>query len=179
MKRITTILLALLAVIGLCACTGRDQGAPAPTQAQAAATAQSGDKLMNFETSDINGEPISFADFSDKKVIMVNFWETWCPPCMGELPELEALYEKYKDEGFMLLGVCSNSEKEEILSTVDRLGLTYPVFMVTDSLKGYQTQYVPTTVFVNGSGELLKSEPDIGSKSGQEWESIITDLLGN
>lgn len=148
-----------------------DPAEPTPTQTE--------EERFSFRTTDVNGSPIAFSDFSDKKVIMVNFWETWCPPCMGEIPELVELYEKYKDEGFLLLGVFSNSEEPTVRSTVMQYGISYPVLAATEDFTPYQTEYVPTTVFFNGSGEQLGGKPYIGALSGEDWEAIITGFLGD
>ncbi len=132
---------------------------------------------VDFSTTDINCEPISMAALSEKKVIMINFWESWCHPCVSEMPSIQALYEKYADRGFIVLGVYGQSEEEEIRAAVEKLHITYPVFYVTDSLKPYQTQYVPTTVFIDGSGRLLTDEPVVGSQSASDWESLILRYL--
>lgn len=181
MKRILIILLVLLmAVLAGCkAPSAAPQETPAPETAVPEATVSpDGSEVLRFETVDVNGEPVSFADFADKKLIMVNLWETWCPPCMGELPDLEALYEKYRGEGFVILGVYSQSELSEVKSTVESLGIQYPVFEATSDFSRYRTQYVPTTVFVNAAGELMTDEPYIGSMTAAQWEQIITGLLG-
>ncbi len=179
MKRLLIMLIALAAVLCI-GCGEAEKPAPAPSVTPMGTSSPTSEPvLLDFSTEDIDGKPIKFSDFSDRKVIMVNFWETWCPPCMSELPELERLYEKYREEGFVILGVCSNSEPDTIRSTMLQMGMTYPVFMSVDSLSRYQTQYVPTTVFVNGLGELLHDEPYIGAMSGEAWEEIITGYLGN
>ena len=79
------------------------------------------DGAVDFSTTDINGEPISMKALSDKKVIMINFWESWCHPCVSEMPSIQALYEKYADRGFTVLGVYGQSEEEEIRAAVEKL----------------------------------------------------------
>lgn len=171
MKRTAALLLALLlaaTVPAFFACTGSDTPAPAP---------DTGERL-DFDTEDIYGKPISLAALSDKRVIMINFWEAWCRPCVSEMPTIQALYEKYGDRGFAVVGVYGSSEAADVRETVEKLGITYPVFFNTESLKPYQTQYVPTTVFTDGTGKLLLDEPVIGAQSRDEWEKTITSLLG-
>ena len=58
---------------------------------------------LEFSTTDIKGKAISNEDVKDSKLIMVNFWEPWCGPCVNEMPELEKLYKKYKDKGFIII----------------------------------------------------------------------------
>ena len=106
---------------------------------------------------------------------MVNFFEPWCPPCIGELPELEALYEDYRDKGFQILGVYSTEEgTEEVLA---KAGVSYPVLRYTEAFDVFQTGYVPTTVFFNAAGELV-GETVVGSRSYAEWETIVKELMG-
>ena len=198
MKRIAIILAALL-MLFTCACTMRIPGsqgsggqvfdpfaqaertaapvfaseAPAPTESPLP------EGMVTFSGVDVNGDPISLADFASAKVIMINFFETWCPPCMGELPDLETIYEQYKDRGLVILGVYSSSDNASILSTISSIGITYPVLPCTPTLAELQTEYVPTTVFINARGEKLLDEPCIGSRDLAGWESVILPLLQN
>ena len=133
---------------------------------------------FDFSTEDINGNPVSASDFTDAKVIMVNFWEPWCGPCVGEMPDLEKLYETYKDQGLVILGSFSTSgADEDVKKVVEDIGITYPIIRTDRMLQQYMTAYVPTTIFVDGEGNILTEEPYIGAKSAAEWERIITDYL--
>ena len=193
MKKILAILLTAAVLMTAAGCTVNygglvsqledqaqsifDTKAPLEATAAPAETSAPQGERVDFSAVDVNGDPISMADFADAKVVMINFFETWCPPCMGEIPDLVALYEKYRDEGFVILGVFGSSDKSAMQSVIAGQGITYPVFEVTNSLTKYQTQYVPTTIFTDGSGNLLSEEPYIGSKSYAEWESVITSFL--
>lgn len=132
---------------------------------------------FSFTAEDINGKTVSFSDFSDKKLIMLNFFESWCGPCVNETPDLVGLYEKYKDDGFVIIGAFGSSETSEVKALAESLGVTYPVVPATESMQSYRTQYVPTTVFFDAEGNLLSDEPYVGSQSYSSWESIITSLL--
>lgn len=133
---------------------------------------------VDFDETGIDGERVEMKALSDKKVVMINFFETWCSPCMGELPAIESLYEKYSGEGFMVIGVYSSSSQEDVKAAAQRLGITYPLIPVNGSLSKHQTQYVPTTIFVDGTGALLRTSPEVGAKSEAAWEKIILELLG-
>lgn len=132
---------------------------------------------LSFTAEDIRNGAFAFSDLADRKVIMINFFETWCNPCMRELPDLEKLYEQYKDEGFVIIGVFGSSDEAEVLSVVNSMGISYPVVKDVKELSKYRTDYVPTTVFLNGSGELLSDEAEVGAKSFSDWEELIISFL--
>ena len=95
--------------------------------------------------------------FSGGKVVVVNFWATWCLPCREETPALEKAYEQYKDSGMVILGVNLTDQDSisEVESFVQEFKLTYPILLdrdgtVSNSL--YQIRGLPTTFFVNREG---------------------------
>lgn len=120
------------------------------------------------------------ASFRGKKIIMVNFFESWCGPCMKEMPALEQLYEDYGEEGFQLLGVfMTPGDDKNIESVIEQFGITFPVLDGSDgSLAMYASPYVPTSVFFDGDGTLLEEETVIGSGSYELFEEKIQQYLG-
>lgn len=132
-----------------------------------------------FSMTDINGDTLSLEDFSDKKLIMVNFWEPWCGPCVGEMPDLQSLYDIYKDKGFVILGVyASTYMHDDAVYLLDELGITYPILEDDGDLDDYRTSYVPTTIFMDGQGNVYTAEPIIGANSYSKWEYNIKKYLG-
>jgi thiol-disulfide isomerase/thioredoxin len=91
-----------LLVAGLSACS---ESAKAPTTGSAPAVGQ---LAPDFTLSDLAGKPVSLSDFRGK-VVIVNFWATWCPPCRAEMPSMEQLYRDLADEGLVMLAI--NIEK--------------------------------------------------------------------
>ncbi|MGN0325910.1 MAG: redoxin domain-containing protein [Lachnospiraceae bacterium] len=135
---------------------------------------------LNFSTTDINGASISFADIKGSSLIMVNFWEPWCGPCVGEMPELEKLYQNYKEQGLLILGVFYSTDyMDDARYVMDYAQITYPVVIGNNDFLPYVTEYVPTTVFFDSEGNLLNSEPVIGSRSYDDWEQEILKYLNN
>lgn len=133
---------------------------------------------FTFSTTDIDGNSVSIDDFSDAKLIMVNFWEPWCDPCVGEMPDLEKLYEEYKSEGLVILGVYSSLDMEdEAREVLDSCGTTYPVLNYVSSMEPFTTEYVPTTVFLDGTGNVLTDEPIVGGQSYDDWKEMIEEYL--
>ena len=144
--------------------------APAETTAEAAPE-QTG---FAFSTTDRDGNAWDQTAFADNRVVMVNFFEPWCGPCISEMPELERLYQDYKDKGVLLIGVYITEEGME--SVLAETGVTYPILHYTEAFDALQTGYVPTTVFFNSTGEIV-GETEIGAHSYEEWAAILDGLL--
>ncbi len=132
---------------------------------------------ISFTSTDINGNPVSMDDFKNAKLIMVNFWEPWCGPCVGEMPELQELYENYKDKGLVILGVTSDMTVEDDAKAIIKdKGIEYPIILGNKEIS-CPTEYFPTTVFTDGNGNILSSEPEIGAKDYAGWEKLIKSYL--
>lgn len=133
---------------------------------------------LDLTTVDIYGNPINSSIASESKLIMINFWEPWCGPCVGEMPDLQKLYENYKDQGLIIIGVYYTLEMtDEAIAVMDDCGITYPVIRPTADLDKYTTEYVPTTCFFDGSGYPMVDNSYIGSRSYEDWCSIVEHYL--
>ena len=132
----------------------------------------------DFVSHDIDGNVVKLADFASAKVIMLNYWEPWCPPCIRELPELEKLYEAYKDKGLVIIGVFESTDMDaDARRLISQNGLTYPIVRFEDALKNYSASAVPTTLFVDASGNLLAKEV-VGANDYDGWKALVDSLLG-
>lgn len=135
---------------------------------------------LEFSTTDIKGKAISNEDVKDSKLIMVNFWEPWCGPCVNEMPELEKIYKKYKDKGFIILGVFYSSDNlDDAKSIIKDKKVTYPILIGNNDFKEFTTEYVPTTVFFDSDGKQLSSEAVVGAREYDEWEKEILKYLND
>lgn len=136
------------------------------------------DNSFYFETVDIDGNKVTSDDFSDAKVIMINFWEPWCGPCVGEMPDLEMIYQNYKDEGFVILGVFTSEGMDaDVRNVAEATGVTYPILRASKSMESYMTQFVPTTVLFDSEWNMLIDEPITGARNYEEWESLVELML--
>ena len=137
---------------------------------------------FTFKTTDRAGNTYDESIFASAKLTMINFWEPWCGPCVSEMPDLERLYEAYKDKGFQIIGVYSETGMENDVDDILNNGkVSYPILKYTSEFDIFQTGYVPTTVFVDQNGHIIKmengAETVIGSNTYEEWEAIIKNYL--
>ena len=106
--------------------------------------------------ADIRGVEHSLEQYRGK-VVVVNFWATWCPPCVEELPSLENAWQRYRQQGLVVLAV-SGEERDVVTSFLERLPseITFPVLIDGDMKSGnrWQIRGLPTTVVVDRSGDV-------------------------
>src|SRR5262245_42619288 len=93
---------ALACALCLVAC-GAPPAASSPTASPSAASQRA--RASDFALRDIDGRTVRLSDYLGQKVILLNFWATWCGPCAGELPHLQEIYEAHKSQGFMALAI--------------------------------------------------------------------------
>ena len=151
---------------------------PERAKAQADAAMDGTASSFSFAGKDMDGNLFSRSDLGDAKLIMINFWEPWCQPCVGEMEDLENLYEDYKDSGLVIMGVLSSFDyDDDARAVIQELGITYPIIHADSHLALYETDSVPTTIFVDGAGNVLTDEPYIGARDYNDWLTIISDLM--
>ncbi|GAI00918.1 unnamed protein product, partial [marine sediment metagenome] len=85
-------------------------------------------KAKDFTLEDLKRSAVSLRDF-EGKVIFLNFWATWCPPCRIEMPAMEKLWQKFKDEDFVILAVDLREAREKVSSFIKENGYTFPVLL--------------------------------------------------
>ena len=90
------------------------------------------------------------------RVVLVNFWATWCGPCKIEMPHLNRIYEKYKSAGFVLLGVNIDEDPKQAVALATRMGLKFPVLLDTDKSvsRRYALDSMPGTVLIDRDGKV-------------------------
>ncbi len=127
--------------------------------------------------SDILGRGVVSLDALKGKVVLLNFWATWCPPCRAEIPDLIKLQAKYQDD-FVVLGVSLDREGPEVVRQyAQQMGMSYPVIMGTDimvdSYGGIRN--IPTSFVIDRKGDLVAKI--VGGRSLAEFEQEIQPFL--
>ncbi len=132
-----------------------------------------------FSLTTLLGDAIDDAYFSEHKLTMVNYWATWCGPCVGEIPDLIAIADEYAEKGFAILGVLfADEDIEGAKSFMTSSGVNYPVVNAEGVFAelGQEFFSIPTTFFVDENGRII-TEPVVGSRTGDDWKAIIDGLL--
>ena len=109
----------------------------------------------DFTLDTLDGTKVTLSELRGK-IVLINLWATWCPPCRAEMPALENAYKQYKDSGVIVLGlnVTNQDSEKDIPPFVDEFGLTFPILFDRDGSVSalYQLKGLPTTYFVNREG---------------------------
>jgi thiol-disulfide isomerase/thioredoxin len=131
----------------------------------------------DFQLTSLNGKPVTLAG-SHGKVILLNFWATWCGPCRAEIPDLVALQNKYKDRLQILGLVVDDDDQDAIKSFVADFGINYPVALASDDIR---MQYggvaaLPTSFVLDTEGRVVQKHE--GLRDPLLYETEIRSLLG-
>ncbi|NOZ09754.1 MAG: TlpA family protein disulfide reductase [Gammaproteobacteria bacterium] len=133
----------------------------------------------NFHLQDINGREINLSDYRGK-LVLVNFWATFCAPCRHEMPALESLWLKFKDDGFVVLAVAADRGKETVVSTYIRSGgFTFPVPLDPEGIvrNTYEVKALPMTYLIGRDGKFLGRALGARDWAGADGQALIRLLL--
>ena len=113
------------------------------------------------------------------RVVMINFWATWCAPCRQEMPHLNRLYEKYRGAGFVLLGVNVDDDTGKAAEVAAKLGVTFPVLLDTEKSvsKLYDVSTMPSTMLIDRDGKVRYVHRGYLAGYEDNYEKQIRELL--
>jgi thiol-disulfide isomerase/thioredoxin len=113
------------------------------------------------------------------RVVMVNFWATWCGPCRQEMPQLDRLYQKYRSSGFVLLGVNVDDDVLKAADVAGKLGVSFPVLLDTDKTvsKLYDLSTMPSTVLIDRDGKVRYVHRGYLTGYEDNYDKQIRELL--
>lgn len=135
-----------------------------------------GDKAPAFHLETLDGDPLSLDDVSGWPLIL-NFWATWCTWCKYELPALEAVYEKYRDQGLIVIGIDVEEPPPLVRAYAERYGLSFPVVLdeAGETAGVYDVRGLPMTYFVDEDGIVVRVQR--GAMREDELELYVRSVL--
>ncbi len=130
-----------------------------------------------LELKDIHGTSASLADYRGR-VVLVNNWATWCPPCKAELPTLESYYEDHAQSGFTVIAIEAGESQKDVQPFVQAYGLKFPIWLDPGktSLAAFRNQNLPNSYVLDRSGTIRYAWT--GEISRAMLEKFVTPLLG-
>lgn len=145
--------------------------------AQAADVSASSKAAPAWELKDVNGKTVKASDF-DGKVVILDFWATWCPPCKAEIPGFVELQKQYGDKGLVVIGISLDEQGSAVVKPfMKQFEMNYPVVMgdakIVQDFGGMEG--LPTTFIIDRTGNIVASH--VGYAPKETFEKEITPLL--
>jgi peroxiredoxin len=132
----------------------------------------------DFTLRSLNGANLRLRE-QRGRVVMLNFWATWCGPCREEMPQLNKLYAKYRASGFVLLGVNVDDDAHHASDAASKMGLAFPVLLDTDKTVSrlYDVSTMPSTMLIDRDGRLRHLHRGYHAGYEDEYDRQIRELL--
>lgn len=173
MRPVFIIIIAALIALGLGLIARHFLSPPAVQTGQAASP------LPDFSFPDVSGKIRHSAEWQGK-IRVINFWATWCPPCIEEIPEFIKMQEQYGDKSVQFIGIAIE-EREPVSDYLKSIAINYPILIgdvdatALSQQMGNVINAVPFTVVVNREGQIIHQQP--GPFSNEQMLKIITPLI--
>lgn len=129
----------------------------------------------NFRLTSASGEPVDFSAFQGKTVFL-NFWATWCPPCIAEMPDIQDLYTKTRDDvAFVMISLDDDPDKARRF--VERKGFDLPVYFLSSALpEVYDPKSIPTTYVIAPDGKIAMTRHGMAKYDTDSFRAFLGSL---
>ena len=155
---------------------GETMKTAASAESKAASCDATGAATFDFVLKDQNNQPVKLAEYKGK-VVIVNFWATWCGPCKIEIPDFVKLYADYKEKGLVIVGISIDDSPEQLQSFMREFKMNYPVVQMRPEVEDAWGPFYgyPTSFVVARDGSICTKH--LGPATYQQFESEIKALL--
>ena len=129
----------------------------------------------DFQLINEGGRTLNFSEF-EGQTVFINFWATWCPPCIAEMPDIHDLYEKVGSEvSFVMVSV--DEHRDKALRFVDKKKFEFPIFFLKKGLPDtYNTHSIPTTYVISPNGEIVAEQHGLSKYDTKNFREFLLEL---
>ncbi|MDZ7268786.1 MAG: TlpA family protein disulfide reductase [candidate division KSB1 bacterium] len=170
-------LLILVLVMALNACREKPQSQQ--TAGNARSAVPESEKLADFTLPTLTGESVNLRSFEGEKVVVVNFWATWCGPCRREIPDFNEVYASYRDRGVEFLGISLDDDpRAAVPAFMARIPIAYPVLVGSPEIAmRYNVNGIPHTIIIDRAGRVVNNF--VGMLSAGQLREVLEQALRN
>ena len=128
----------------------------------------------NFQLLDVDGNAVDF-DAYEGEVVFMNFWATWCPPCVAEMPDINELYGETGDVSFVMISL--DRDKQKAIDFVQNKGFDFPIYFLNSSLPGiYNVSSIPTTYVLSKEGKVKVTNHGMAKYNSEKFRTLLSQL---
>lgn len=143
-----------------------------------------GSKAPNISGVDLLNQPISLADYTNKKYILIDFWASWCGPCREELPFLKTLYEKYKAQGFEIISITTDEDSDKWKTAIAKEAIqNWKHFSIAQNKSTAKEDYfvngIPHKILIDKNGIIIGKWKASGELNKNELKNQLSEIFGN
>lgn len=133
------------------------------------------DKDFTWYLTDMEGRRHEFSEFKNKPVFL-NFWATWCPPCLAEMPSIQRLYDEYGDG--MVFILASQEDMGILKSFVEKKNYTFPIYMLSGSVPDvFASRSIPASFLISPKGKLMMKKQGAARWDGKNVKELLEEII--
>ncbi len=130
----------------------------------------------DFILVDKSGKSVPFSEFSEE-VVFMNLWATWCPPCIAEMPDIQALYESQESEGVQFVLISLDDDFQKAKDFVAKKGFNFPIYRLGTSLpEVYSSKAIPTTHVISPDGNIVVTKSGMAKYNTKKFRKFLQEL---
>ena len=130
----------------------------------------------DLRLTDREGNLISLRDFQGK-VIFMNIWATWCPPCIAEMPDIHDVYQELKNEDIVFVMLSVDDDLQKAINFVDKKGFEFPVYQLAGPMPvAFESSAIPTTFVISSQGEIVVKRSGMAKYNTKKFKDYLKEL---